>query len=338
MDKLQFAILGSGGIARTHARACRAVPEVDLMAAANWRPESLARFATEWNIPRTTTSFEKLAADPEIDAVINTLPNYLHKPETIRMLRAGKHVLMEKPMALNAAEAEEIIAVAQESGRVFMVGHMWRFDDHVNWLRKAINEGLIGEVVKTHGYHLNPPFFGPPEGWIIQKDKSGGGTVIDMAVHSIDTTRYLLGDPLPVRVYAEAGTHYSPYKEVEDEATFMVHWDNGVYSVFVTANYPPYQERPEGAIDVWGSRGHGQIFPSELHLKLGDAMGSFVPTFPAREQQVDYPMFQRQLEHFVECIRTGRQPRYSPREGWGAMKVVDAVYESARTGKLVEIK
>lgn len=337
MDKINVAILGSGQIARTHARACREVPEVALVAAANWRPESLARFAEEWDIPHTTTHFEELAANPEIDAVINTLPNVLHKPETIRMLRAGKHVLLEKPMARNAQEAEEIIVVAQESGRIFMTGHMWRFDDHVNWLRKAISENRLGNIVKTQGYHLNPPFFGPPEGWIVDKHQAGGGAVIDMAVHSIDTTRYLLGDPNPTRVYAELGTHYSPYDQVEDEGTFMVRWDNNIYSIFVTANYNPYQERPEGAIDVWGTQGHGQIFPSELHVKLGEPMGTFVPVFPEREQQVDYPMFRRQLQHFVQCISTGQPPHPGGQEGLIALKVVDAVYESARTGRAVEI-
>ena len=338
MAKLRVAILGSGQIARTHARSCKAVPEVELVAAANWRPESLARFAEEWSIPRTTTSFDELAADPEVDAVINTLPNFLHKPETIRMLRAGKHVLLEKPMARNAAEAEEILAVASETDRVFMMGHNWRFDDHVNWLRNVISADLVGDVVKTQGYHLNPPFFGPPEGWILDKEKAGGGAVIDMVVHSIDTTRYLLGDPMPVRVYAEIGTHYSPHDQVEDEGTFMVRWDNGIYSVFVTANYNPYQERPEGGIEVWGSRGHGQIFPSELHLKLGEVMGTFVPVFPEREQQVDYPMFQKQVEHFADCVRTGRSPYPGGREGLIAMQVVDAVYESARTGEAVQIR
>jgi predicted dehydrogenase len=338
MDQIRIAILGSGGIARTHARACRAVPDVDLVLAANWRPESLARFATEWNIPRTTTSYEQAAADPGVDAAIITLPNYLHAPEAIRMLRAGKHVLLEKPMAMTAAEAQEIIDVTRETGRTLMVGHMWRFDDQVNWLRRSIAAGLLGKPIRTHGYHLNPPFFGPPDGWIVRKATAGGGAVMDMAVHSIDTTRYLLGEPQPVRVYAETGTRYSQYDEVEDVGTFMVRWDNGVHSVFVTANYNPYQEAPEGAIDVWGSEGHGRVFPSALHLKLGGVMGAFEPTFLAREQQVDYPMFQKQLEHFVACIRTGRPPTPSGREGLIAMRVVDAVYESARLGRSVEIR
>jgi predicted dehydrogenase len=337
MDRIRIAILGTGAIARTHARACRAVPGAELVMAANWRPESLARFAREWDIARTSTRFEDVAADPQVDAVINTLPNFLHKPETIRMLRAGKHVLLEKPMAMNAVEAQEIIDVAAEAGRTLMVGHMWRFDNEVNWLRSAIAAGVIGDVVRTHGYHLNPPFVGPSDGWMVRQSTAGGGPVMDMAIHSVDTTRYLLDEALPVRVYAEAATRYSCYNEVEDVATFMVHWSNGVHSVFVTANYPPYQEAPEGAIDVWATAGHGRLFPSAMNLTLGSVMGAFTPSFPVREQQVDYPMYQKQLEHFVDCIRTGRQPMPGGREGLIAMKVVDAVYESARTGKSVDI-
>lgn len=337
MDKLRIAIMGSGGIAHVHARACQAAANVELVAAANWRPESLQRFAERWAIPRTYLDFDQLAADPGVDAVIVTLPNFLHAPESIRMLFAGKHVLCEKPMALNATQAAELLYAAEETDRTLMIGHMWRFDPEVNWLRNCLNDGLIGKVIKTQGYHLNPPFFGPVSPWMVQQEPAGGGAVIDMSIHSIDTTRYLLGDPLPLKVFARMGTHYSPHSEVEDEATFMVTWNNGTYSVFVTANFNPYQEAPEGAIEVWGVRGHGRLFPSALDLPLGGTMGRFAPTFAAREQQVDYPMFQKQVEHFADCILTGRRPEPGPGQGLIDMRIVDAVYASASSGGAVDV-
>ena len=161
MNKVRLAIQGSGIIARYHARACQAIPDVELVAAANWRPESLERFAHEWHIPRVTTTLADLAADREIDGVIVALPNYMHKDETVRLLRAGKHVLVEKPMAMNAAEAEEMVAVARETGCLLMVGHMWRFDDQVGWLRRVIDGGMLGEIVRTKGYAIHPPGTGP---------------------------------------------------------------------------------------------------------------------------------------------------------------------------------
>ncbi len=335
MQKVRIAIQGSGIIARYHARACKAIPDVELVAAANWRPESLARFAKEWEIPRTTTSFAELAADREIDAVIVGVPNYLHKDETIRMLRAGKHVLIEKPMAMNAAEAEEIVDVARTTGRLLMVGHMWRFDNEVSWLRNVIAQGTLGDIVRTKGYAIHPPGFGP-KGWFNERAKAGGGVIMDMAIHAVDTARFLMGEPLPTKVYAHARTRFSSI-ELEDNATFMVDWDNGAYSTIETAAWQTYAEAPEGAAHVWGTRGYGRAFPSALYLSVGDAIGTFTPTFPARIEQCDWPMYQRQIEHFAECIRTGAQPKPGGAEGLIVMKVMDAVYKSVATSTTVNI-
>jgi predicted dehydrogenase len=335
MKKVRIAIQGSGIIARYHARACKAIPDVELVAAANWRPESLERFAQEWNIPHVTTSFAELAADREIDAVIVTVPNYLHKDETIRILRAGKHVLIEKPMAMNASEAQQMVETAQTTGTLLMVGHMWRFDNEVGWLRNVIEHGMLGDIVRTKGYAIHPPGTGP-KGWFNERDKAGGGVIMDMAIHALDTARFLIGDPLPTKVYAHASTRYSSI-EVEDNATFTVDWDNGAYSTIESAAWQPFAEAPEGGAQVWGTRGYGRTFPSELHLSLGDVLGVFTPTFPARVEQCDWPMYQRQIEHFVSCIRKGDQPKPGGAEGLILMKVVDAVYKSASTGTTVSI-
>ena len=335
MNKIHLAIEGSGIIARYHARACRSIPDVELVAAANWRPESLQRFAQEWNIPRVTTSFSELAADPEVDAVIVALPNYLHKDETLRLLRAGKHVLVEKPMALNAAGAEEMVAAARTAGRLLMVGHMWRFDDQVGWLRKAIQDGLLGEMVRTKGYAIHPPGTGP-KGWFNERDQAGGGVAMDMAIHALDTARFLMGDPLPTRVYGHASTRYSS-AEVEDNTTFTVDWDNGAYSIIEAAAWQTFAGAPEGGSQVWGTRGYGSTFPSELRLALGGVIGAFTPAFPARMEQCDWPMYQHQIEHLAGCIRSGNAPKPSGEDGVILMRVMDALYQSASTGEAVRI-
>ena len=336
MDKVRIAILGSGIIARYHARACRSTPAVELAAAANWRPESLAALAREWEIPRTTTSFEELAADPSLDAVIITLPNFLHCQEALRMLAAGKHVLVEKPMAMNAAEAREMVAAAEQAGRLLMVGHLWRFDDHVGWLQRAIAEGLLGELVKTKGYAVHPAGVGPATGWFVDKDKAGGGVIMDMGIHAVDTARYLLGGARPVRVYAQAGIRYGR-DEVEDDAALVVHWDSGAYSLIETAAWQSFQEAPEGAAQVWGTKGYGRTFPSELRLELAGVRGTFAPVFPPRQEQCDWPMYQKQIAHLADCIRTGRKPSPGGEDGLLMMQVMDAAYESARAGQAVAI-
>ncbi len=335
MERTRFAILGSGIIARYHARALRAIQEARLVAAANWQAASLRQFAQECGVPRITTSFQEIAEDPEIDAAIVCLPNFLHMAEALRLLRGGKHVLVEKPMAMNAAEAEEMVQAARQAGRLLMVGHMWRFDNEVGWLQRSIAGGLLGDIVRTKGYAIHPAGTGP-KGWFLEKAKAGGGVVMDMGIHAADTARFLLGDPRPVKVYAHIGTRYSSH-DVEDEAFFIVHWDNGAYSLIDTAAWQPFMEAPEGAAQVWGTRGYGRTFPSQLHLATAGTGGVFVPSFPQRAEQCDWPMYQRQIEHFVACIREGREPCPGGAEGLAMMKVMDAVYESARTGAAVDI-
>jgi predicted dehydrogenase len=336
MDKVRLAIQGSGIIARYHARAIRETPGVELVAAANWREESLAKFAKEWDIPCTTTSFEELAQDKRVDGVINCLPNFLHRDEAIRMLKAGKHVLLEKPMAMNAAEAEEILKVAKEEKRCLLVGQMWRFDNEVGWLRGVIASGLLGDIVRAKAYAIHPAGYGP-KGWAVQKDKAGGGVVMDMGIHAVDVTRFLLGEAKPTRVYAHLGTRFSSY-DVEDEATFMIDWDNGTTSTIITAGWQPHDEAPEGGAEVWGTKGYGRTFPTQLRLPIAGVNGFFTPVFPARMEQCDWPMYQKQIAHFAECIREGKEPNPGGEEGLLMMKVMDAVYESAQTGEPVTIK
>src|SRR5437870_3298360 len=110
-----------------HAQAVLVHPAGELVAASNWRGESLRRLAERFAIPRATTSWQELAQDPGIDAVVIGTPNALHAPQAVSCLRAGKHVLVEKPMARTVAEADEMIRAAREAGRSLMVAHCWRF-------------------------------------------------------------------------------------------------------------------------------------------------------------------------------------------------------------------
>ncbi len=192
---MRIALFGSGWIMDYHARGVLEHPRGELIAAANWRPESLAALAERHGIPRTTADWRELAADPSIDAVVIGTPNALHAPQAIACLEAGKHVLVEKPMARTLAEAEAMNAAAAASGASLMVAHCWRFHPDVRALRGRIERGELGRVVKTRGYGVHAGW--GPAGWFTDPELAGGGALVDMGVHAIDTARYLLGDPPP---------------------------------------------------------------------------------------------------------------------------------------------
>ena len=147
MDKVRVGILGTGIIIRDfHLPILKNHPQAEVVAAANLHPESLRQLAQEHGIPRAYPSLEAMAGDPEVDAVVIGLPNYLHAPVTIQMLEAGKHVLCEKPMALTVAEGQEMIAASRRTGRKLMIAHMWRFDREILWLRELVASGTLGKV------------------------------------------------------------------------------------------------------------------------------------------------------------------------------------------------
>lgn len=330
---LRIALTGTGYIARIHARAAQKLPDVELVAVVNHRRESMVTFAADFGIPRQYLDVADLLADGGVDALVVCTPNYLHAPQSIAALAAGVHVMVEKPMAMNAAEAEAMVAASQKSGALLMVAHCWRFDPEVQWLRQQVEEGRLGQIVRTKGYGVHVHW--GPGGWFTQKQFAGGGAMADMGIHALDTARYLLGDPQPVSVYARIGTYYGDF-DVDDTGVAMVTWDNGAVSVIESGWWQPYADGPEAATQLYGTAGFGQVFPTRLILSGGKTVDPGFP-FP-RAEHCPQSMYDAQMAYFVDCIRQGRTPVPGGVEGLVNMKVVGAAYRSSQTGQVVAVR
>lgn len=332
--KIGVAIIGCGFIGAFHARAVAASKDAEIVAAQARTTASLKRFAREFSVPFTTTDIEELASRPEVDAVVIGTPNRLHAPQSIRMLKAGKHVLLEKPMAMNAAEARKIARAARDRGLCLQIGHNWRYDVEANYLKGIIQKGTLGRIVKTKGYgiHLN---WGP-DGWFTKKSEAGGGALIDMGVHAIDTVSYLLGDPKPVSVYAKIGTHFGSY-DVDDDGVMMIEWETGTVSMVESGWWHPHMDGLEASTQVFGTKGYGQILPTELKLSVGSMPGTFRPEFHPRDDHCEQPMYDRQMDGFVQSILKGKATHPDGDHGIRIMEILDACYRSARTGKACKL-
>ena len=250
---MRIALFGSGWIMDFHARGVLEHPGGELVAAANWREASLRSLAERHGIPRITTDWRELVADPEVDAVIIGTPNALHAPQAIACLEAGKHVLVEKPMARTLAEAEAMNAAAAASGRRLMVAHCWRFHDDVRALRARIAGGELGEITKTRGYGVHAGW--GPSGWFTDLELAGGGALLDMGVHAIDTVRFLLGDPALESVCARIATRYGDYA-VDDDGLLLIAMGERHQLAGRVGMVAPSSRRPGGRYrGVW----HGRV-------------------------------------------------------------------------------
>ena len=312
LGRLRVALLGAGWIMDFHARAVRADPGAELVAAANWREPSLAAFAERHGIARTTTDWRELAADPGIDAVVIGTPNALHAEQAIACLQGGKHVLVEKPMARTLAEADAMLAAAAGSGRRLMVAHCWRFHEDVIALRDRVAAGELGEVVKTRGYGLHARW--GPAGWFTDPELAGGGALLDMGVHAIDTTRFVLGDPLPEAVSATVATRYGDYA-VDDDAILLVSWSNGVNSIIESGWWQPHVAGLEAETEVYGTGGYARIWDRV--------------EVPEGEQHCTQAMYSAQMAEFVGALTSGRPPRPDGDDGRVVMRVVELAYAAA---------
>jgi predicted dehydrogenase len=313
----RVALFGSGWIQDFHARGVLAHPTGQLVAVANWRVDSATALAERHGIDRVTTDWESLVADPDIDAAVVATPNALHAPQAIALLRSGKHVLVEKPMSTTVAEADAMIEASEAAGSFLMVAHCWRFRDEVIAMRDRIASGAFGEVVKTRGYGMHAGW--GPSGWFVDRALSGGGALVDMGVHAIDTARFLLDDPSPERVCAVVGTRYAEGRyDVDDDGILLITWTNGTNSIVESGWWQPHLEGLEADTEVFGTAGYDRIWP---------------PEEPSEDyEHCTQPMYTSQMREFLDAIDEGRPPRPSGADGRIVMQIVEEAYRSRRPG------
>ena len=308
----RLAVLGYGFIGDIHTcAAAEAGLEVTVVSGHDLgRAEA---FAQRHHIALATAVWQEAVSADNVDAVVIGTPNSLHHPQALAAIAAGKHVLLEKPMALNTAQAEEIAAAAHAAGTTLLVGHMWRYRDEVIATRARIASGSIGTPVRTRGYGIHAGW--GPSGWFTDPTFAGGGALIDMGIHAIDTARFLLGDPLPTRVVGSIGTSFGDY-DVDDDGVVLIEWSTGVRSVIEFGWWQPRLDGVEADTEVYGTSGYERIWPQ------------YTPATPAPANYIHctLPMYTAQMLDFAHCCATGSTPHASAEVGLVALSIVEAVY------------
>ena len=331
---MKIAIAGAGYIAAIHARAIQNCGG-QVAALVEKYPDKSALFAGQFGIPRQYDNVAELLKAGDVEALVIGTPNFLHAPQALAALNAGLPVLVEKPMAMDARQAEQMLSASWESGAALMVAHCWRFDQDVLWLKEQLPR--IGRVLRTKGYGVHTHW--GPAGWFTQKKLAGGGALADMGIHALDTARFLLGDPQPLSVYARLGTYYKDF-DVDDTGVLIVTWNGGAVSYIESGWWQPHSDGAEAATQLYGRDGFARLFPTLLELpapgkKWVETVKSGLK-FPRREH-CPQSMYDAQMMHFIQAITDKTTPIPGGAEGLVNMQVIDAAYRSARTGKVVEI-
>ena len=347
MKKWKIAVIGVGGISEMHIASYLRNPDVELYAFCDINEKRLHEMGEKYGISRLyTDKDEMLRALPEIDAVSVCTWNSAHAPCAIAALNAGKHVLCEKPMATSAAEAQEMLDAAKKAGKLLMVGFVRRYERGSTLLRQLVSQDFFGELYYAKATYLRRN--GNPGGWFGDKSRSAGGPLIDLGVHVIDLTRYLMGNPRPVSVYgatfqklfnrpniitpkAYNSTSAGPNDicDVEDLASAMIRFDNGAV-LQVEASFSLNLKEDIGSVQLFGTKGGARLSPElELYSEMNGFMTNVTPVCPPESFNFE---FQEEINHFVHCLSTGEPCRSPAEDGVQIMRILDAVYESGRTG------
>jgi predicted dehydrogenase len=311
---MRAVVLGYGFIGAMHVEAAASLGDVEIVGVSGHRLDRATDFARRYHVERVTTDWAALCAEPDVDLVIIGTPNSLHAAQAIHASDHGKHVLVEKPMATDIADADRMIDAAVRAERTLAVGHMWRYHPDVIALRDRIAADEFGALVRTHGWGVHAGW--GPSGWFTDRALAGGGALIDMGIHAIDTARFLLGDPTPVRVSASIGVGCFGDYDVDDDGLVVVDWSNEVRSSIEFGWWQPKLGGLEADTEVHGTRGAGRIWTMPLPP-------------PADYVHCSVPMYAAQLADVASACRSGAAPTASAEVGRTALAIVEAAYRNA---------
>jgi glucose-fructose oxidoreductase len=300
------------------------------------RAKALAA-ATKYGVPESAiysyADFDRIRDNPDVDIVYVCLPNSMHAEYTIRAAKAGKHVMCEKPMAVSVAECEAMIRACKTAGKKLMIGYRCHFEPFNLEAMRLARSGAAGKiryVRSEHGFVQ-----GDPNKWRLKRALSGGGSLMDMGVYSLQAARYMTGEE-PIAVTARESTDRRDprFREVED----MIEWTLEFPSGAIAGCQSMYSAN-QNHILLMGDKGRIELEPATRydgnHMWTGrdgrETEITSIPPGPGKTQ------FAGQLDHLAECILDGREPIVSGEEGLRDMRIVEAIYRSAREGRTVKL-
>lgn len=347
---IRIGVIGAGNIGRAHTRQFSTMAGVEVHGVTDAIPQAAQAVQTDFSLPMLYSSPDAMLADPAIDAVIIGVPNRWHAPLAIQALQAGKHVLLEKPMAIDSAAAKDIVRAHRASGCTLMMSHQMRWLWGVQAVKDQINKGALGNIYAAKSGWFRRKGIPGWGTWFTRKEDAGGGPLIDIGVHMLDLALYLMGSPRPVSVFGSTYAEFGPKKrgigtwgtpdwsgryDVEDLAMALIKMDNGSTLTLDVSWAVNMDTDSQPFVHIMGADGGASIIGSRARLvteHFDRAMETDI-TVPASDEGERA----RMSRHFIGCIRSGGEPITSGMSGLTNNLILDAIYQSSQTGREVTL-
>ena len=333
--KLGWAIVGLGNLSINQILPAFSKSEKSkLVAFVSGHPDKARKLALRYGVAEKNIydyqGYDAIKNNPEIDVVYVVLPNSMHAEYTIRALKAGKHVLSEKPMANTPLDCQAMIDAAKQAGRKLMVAYRCRYEPFNQEMIRMAREQELGPVkviVADHGFSI-----GDPTQWRLKKDMAGGGSMMDIGIYSLQAARYITGEE-PVEVAAMNYTTPGDerFKEVEEATNFQLRFPSGVLANCTSS----YGYSGQNRYRVITTKGWFELEPAtsynglRMYVRRGNVLEE--RSLPVRDH------FAAEMDHLSGCVMDGKEPLTPGEEGLRDMKLIMAIYEAAKSGRTVRL-
>jgi predicted dehydrogenase len=342
---VRFALIGTGNISAIHAQAIKEIPGAQLTAA--YSVAGLEDFVKKWGCA-AASSVDELVARKDVDAVCITTPSGSHGEPAIAALKAGKHVLCEKPLEITVEKIDAIIAAARASGAILAAVFQSRFGEGARTVKRAVDAGRLGRITMASAYikWWRTQQYYDSAGWRGTWEMDGGGALMNQGVHAIDLLTWYVGVPAEVKAIIATLAHERI--AVEDTAVAALRFTNGALGVVegATSTYPGWNKRIElcgdkgsiiledDAIKFWQFE---KEEPGDEAIRTGGG-GANIGGGVANPMAISTEGHRRQIEDLCNAIREKRQPAVPGSDARNAVATICAIYESAKTGRTVAVK
>ncbi len=344
--KWKIGIIGCGWIGGVHCDAAKMLPNAEVVACCDTNRERAESFAKARRLPKFYTDHKALLEDREIEVVITGIPNFLHHKIATDAMTAGKHVIIEKPLAMSLEECESLIETSKRTGKVIGYAEELCFVPKFARAKELVEGGSLGKVMFVKQIEKHE---GPYSRWFFEPDMAGGGITIDMGCHSIEFARWFLGKPKVKSVWSTMSTWlhkpglHENVTEEEDHVIIHLEFEGGATALLESSW--TLKGGMDSRTEIHGTSGvlYADLLQSGMGMKLytdKGIKGEESSTKGWSHPDVDWNFqngYPHELAHFLHCMETGKTPIESAEDGLAVMEIMLACYYSAGTGNKVEL-